>query len=117
MSTVEASNALMTYKEAEALGSVALASQRSPAAKGMYDVMRRVREEGASNAYLDRLFTFQEFAQVVRLDRFREMEERYLPPSPRECSEKEPSSTSYARPAPLGVQPAFAARRLLSGIT
>jgi len=51
----------------------------SAAAKGMYDVMRRVRQEGASNAYLDRLFTFQEFAQVVRLDRFRQMEDRYLP--------------------------------------
>ena len=51
----------------------------SAAAKGMYDVMRRVREEGASNLYLDRLFTFQEFAQVVHLDRYRQMEDRYLP--------------------------------------
>jgi methylisocitrate lyase len=73
---------LITYAEAEALGFkyVALAiTALSAAAKGMYDVMRRVREEGASNAYLDRLFTFQEFAQVVRLDRFRQMEDRYLP--------------------------------------
>jgi methylisocitrate lyase len=73
---------LVSYQDAEALGFkyVALAiTALSAAAKGMYDVMRRVREEGASNAYLDRLFTFQEFAQVVRLDRFREMEERYLP--------------------------------------
>jgi methylisocitrate lyase len=51
----------------------------SAAAKGMYEVMQRVREEGVSNAYLDRLFTFQEFARVVHLDRFRGMEERYLP--------------------------------------
>jgi methylisocitrate lyase len=73
---------LITYAEAEALGFkyIALAiTALSAAAKGMYDVMRRVREEGASNAYLDRLFTFQEFAQVVRLDRFRQMEDRYLP--------------------------------------
>lgn len=73
---------LLTYREAEELGFkyVALAiTALSAAAKGMYDVMRRVREEGASNAYLDRLFTFQEFAQVVHLDRFRQMEDRYLP--------------------------------------
>lgn len=73
---------LITYADAEALGFkyIALAiTALSAAAKGMYDVMRRVRQEGASNAYLDRLFTFQEFAQVVRLDRFRQMEDRYLP--------------------------------------
>jgi len=73
---------LSTYADAEALGFkyIALAiTALSAAAKGMYDVMRRVRQEGASNAYLDRLFTFQEFAQVVRLDRFRQMEDRYLP--------------------------------------
>jgi 2,3-dimethylmalate lyase len=73
---------LITYADAETLGFkyIALAvTALSAAAKGMYDVMRRVREDGASNAYLDRLFTFQEFAQVVRLDRFRQMEDRYLP--------------------------------------
>jgi len=73
---------LVTYQEAEALGFkyIALAlTALSAAAKGMYDVMRRVREEGISNAYLDRLFTMQEFAQVVHLERFRRMEDRYLP--------------------------------------
>lgn len=73
---------LLTYAEAEALGFkyIALAlTALSAAAKGMYDVMRRVREEGISTAYLDRLFTMQEFARVVHLDRFRQMEDRYLP--------------------------------------
>ncbi len=73
---------LLTYAEAEALGFkyIALAlTALSAAAKGMYDVMRRVREEGISTTYLDRLFTMQEFAQVVHLDRFRQMEDRYLP--------------------------------------
>jgi methylisocitrate lyase len=73
---------LIPSAEVEALGFkyVALAiTALSAAAKGMYDVMRQVREEGISNAYLDRLFTFQEFAQVVHLDRFRRMEDRYLP--------------------------------------
>ena len=73
---------LVTYRDAEELGFKYVApalTALSAAAKGMYEVMRRVREEGVSNAYLDRLFTFQEFARVVHLDRFREMEERYLP--------------------------------------
>jgi methylisocitrate lyase len=73
---------LVTYREAEELGFKYVApalTALSAAAKGMYEVMQRVREEGVSNAYLDRLFTFQEFARVVHLDRFREMEERYLP--------------------------------------
>jgi methylisocitrate lyase len=74
---------LLSYAEAEALGFkyIALAlTALSAAARGMYDVMRRVREEGVSDAYLDRLFTMQEFAQVVHMDRFRQMEDRYLPP-------------------------------------
>lgn len=73
---------LMTYREAEALGFkyvVPALTALFAAAKGMYDVMRRVREEGVSDAYLDRLFTFQEFAKLVRLDRYSEMETRYLP--------------------------------------
>jgi methylisocitrate lyase len=73
---------LVTYREAEALGFKYLAlaiTALSAAARGMYDVLRRVREDGASDRYLDRLFTFQEFARIVRLDRFREMEDRYLP--------------------------------------
>ncbi|MCX5734678.1 MAG: isocitrate lyase/PEP mutase family protein [candidate division NC10 bacterium] len=73
---------LTTYREAEEMGFkyvVPALTALFAAAKGMYDVMRRVREEGVSDKYLDRLFTFQEFAQVVHLDRFRQMEERYLP--------------------------------------
>ena len=73
---------LVTYKEAEEMGFkyvVPALTALSAAAKGMYDVMRRVREEGVSDAYLDRLFSFQEFARVVHLERFRRMEEQYLP--------------------------------------
>ncbi len=73
---------LLTYGEAEGLGFkyvVPALTALFAAAKGMYDVMRRVREEGVSNRYLDRLFDFHEFATVVRLDRFRKMEEEYLP--------------------------------------
>lgn len=73
---------LISYAEAEALGFkyiVPALTCLSAAAKGMFEVMRRVRDEGVSNAYADRLFTMQEFAQVVHLERFRRMEERYLP--------------------------------------
>jgi len=73
---------LMTYKEAEDLGFkyvVPALTALMAAAKGMYDVMRRVREEGVSDAYLDRLFSFQEFARIVHMERFRRMEDAYLP--------------------------------------
>jgi methylisocitrate lyase len=73
---------LVTYKEAEEMGFkyvVPALTALFAAAKGMYDVMRRVREEGVSDQYLDRLFTFQEFARIVHLERFRRMEEQYLP--------------------------------------
>jgi methylisocitrate lyase len=72
----------VTYRDAEEMGFkyvVPALTALSAAAKGMYDVMRRVREEGVSDGYLDRLFSFREFAQIVRLERFRAMEERYLP--------------------------------------
>jgi len=73
---------LVSYRDAEALGFkyvVPALTALLAAAKGMYDVMRRVREEGVSDAYMDRLFSFQEFAKIVHLDRFRQMEDRYLP--------------------------------------
>jgi len=73
---------LMTYKEAEGMGFkyvVPALTALSAAARGMYDVMRKVREEGVSDRYADRLFTFQEFARIVHVERFRRMEDDYLP--------------------------------------
>jgi methylisocitrate lyase len=73
---------LMTYKEAEELGFkyvVPALTALMAAARGMYDVMRQVREEGVSDAYLDRLVSFQEFARIVHMERFRRMEDAYLP--------------------------------------
>jgi len=49
------------------------------AARGMYDVMSRIRAEGVSDGYLEKLFTFREFGELVRLDEVREKEEKYLP--------------------------------------
>lgn len=73
---------LISYPEAEQLGFkyvVPALTALSAAAKGMYDVLQQVRRDGVSDAYLDRLFTFQDFPRIVHLDRFRRMEERYLP--------------------------------------
>ncbi len=71
-------------KEAEAMGFkmiVPALSALFAAARGMYEVMSEIRKEGVSDGYLDRLFTFREFAELVRLDEIREMEEKYIPPS------------------------------------
>lgn len=73
---------LISYEDAEELGFkyvVPALTALMAAAKGMYDVMRRVREEGVSDAYLDRLVSFQEFARIVHMERFRRMEDAYLP--------------------------------------
>jgi methylisocitrate lyase len=75
---------LVPVKEAEAMGFkmiVPALSALFAAARGMYEVMSEIRKEGVSEGYSDRLFTFREFAELVRLDEIREMEEKYIPPS------------------------------------
>ncbi|MEM1651652.1 MAG: oxaloacetate decarboxylase [Sulfolobales archaeon] len=49
------------------------------AAKAMLETLSILRDKGSAQAYLDRLITFPEFAKIVEVDRFREMEDRYLP--------------------------------------
>jgi len=73
---------LVTYAEAEQLGFkyvVPALTALSAAARGMLDVLQQVRKEGVSDAYLDRLVTFRDFPCIVHLERFRAMEDRYLP--------------------------------------
>lgn len=73
---------LIPLKEAEAMGFkliVPALSALYAAARGMYDIMSRIRSEGVSDKYADRLFTFGEFADVVRLEDIRNMEEKYIP--------------------------------------
>jgi len=45
----------------------------------MYDVMSKVYSEGVSEDYMDKLISFREFTQVVRLDEIRKKENLYLP--------------------------------------
>jgi len=49
------------------------------AAKGMYEVMSEIRENGVSDRYLDKLISFRDFTEVVHLENIRKMEEEYLP--------------------------------------
>ncbi len=75
---------LIPVKEAEAMGFKVIVPALSAlfaAARGMYDVMSAIRKDGVSGGYSDRLFNFREFAELVRLDEIREMEEKYLPPA------------------------------------
>ena len=49
------------------------------AAKAMFDTLTILKEKGSAQTYLDRLITFPEFAKIVEIQKFREMEDKYLP--------------------------------------
>jgi methylisocitrate lyase len=73
---------LISYEEAAGMGFrivVPALTSLFAAAKGMYDVMKQVREKGVSLDYKERLFDFASFAEIVRLDKIQEMERKYLP--------------------------------------
>ncbi|GHV49549.1 isocitrate lyase-family enzyme [Synergistales bacterium] len=73
---------LISYEEAADLGFrivVPALTALFAAAKGMYDVMKQVRENGVSLDYRERLFDFASFAKIVHLDKIQEMERKYLP--------------------------------------
>jgi len=73
---------LVPFKQAEEMGYnwiVPALTTLYSAAKGMYDVMSKVYSEGVSEDYMDKLISFREFTQVVRLDEIRKKENLYLP--------------------------------------
>lgn len=73
---------LIPLTEAEEMGYkwiVPALSTLYSAAKGMFDVMSEIKENGVSAKYMDRLIPFREFTKVVHLDAVREKEECYLP--------------------------------------
>ncbi len=73
---------LVPVKEAGEMGYkwiVPALSTLYSAAKGMYEVMIKIRQEGVSDDYMDKLISFRDFATVVHLDEIREKENRYLP--------------------------------------
>jgi len=48
------------------------------AAKAMLETLTLLKERGTAQAYLDRLMIFSEFAKIVEIQRFREMEDKYI---------------------------------------
>ena len=73
---------LLGYAEAEALGYKYLVpglTSLFAAARGIYKVMRHLKDHGPSNDYADDLISFKEFADIVRLKNIHEMEKKYLP--------------------------------------
>lgn len=73
---------LISVKEVEDLGFkivVFPVTTLYAACKGMIDTIAILRERGDARLYLDKVITFQEFAKIVRIDKFRAMEEKYIP--------------------------------------
>jgi len=73
---------LVSVKEAEELGFKIVIFPLTAlysAAKAMIDTLTILREKGTALEYLDKLVTFPEFAKIVEIQKFREMEEKYLP--------------------------------------
>ncbi|OYT51563.1 MAG: carboxyvinyl-carboxyphosphonate phosphorylmutase [Desulfurococcales archaeon ex4484_204] len=73
---------LVSVQEAEKLGFKIVIFPLTTlyaAAKAMLDTLTILKEKGSAETYLDRLITFPEFAKVVNVDKFRAMEDRYLP--------------------------------------
>lgn len=73
---------LVSVKEAEELGFKIVIFPLTAlysAAKAMMDALTILREKGTALEYLDKLVTFPEFAKIVEIQKFREMEEKYLP--------------------------------------
>ncbi|MEM4486073.1 MAG: isocitrate lyase/PEP mutase family protein [Zestosphaera sp.] len=73
---------LVSVKEAEELGFKIVIFPLTAlysAAKAMLETLAILKEKGTAKEYLDKLITFPEFAKIVEISKFREMEERYLP--------------------------------------
>lgn len=49
------------------------------AAKAMLETLMTLKEEGSAQTYLSRLMTFPEFAKIVEVGKFRDLEDKYLP--------------------------------------
>lgn len=73
---------LVSVEEAEKLGFKIVIFPLTAlyaATKAMIETLTILKERGTALAYLDRLVTFPEFAKIVEVQRFREMEDKYIP--------------------------------------
>jgi carboxyvinyl-carboxyphosphonate phosphorylmutase len=73
---------LVTFSEAEKMGFKLIIFPLTAlytAAKAMMDNLKILKETGSAEGYLDKLIAFKDFAKIVKIDMFAEMEKRYLP--------------------------------------
>jgi methylisocitrate lyase len=73
---------LISIREAEALGFKIVVFPLTAlyaATKAMMDALSILKKEGSAQSYLDRIVSFQEFAKIVGIDKFRAMEDKYIP--------------------------------------
>ncbi|MBS7281326.1 MAG: isocitrate lyase/PEP mutase family protein [Candidatus Freyarchaeota archaeon] len=73
---------LVSVKEAEDLGFKIVIFPLTTlyaACKGMMDSLSILKHKGSAQLYLDKLVMFQEFAKIVGVDKFRAMENKYIP--------------------------------------
>ncbi len=73
---------LVTFKEAEELGFKLVIFPLTAlysAAKAIYENLKTLRETGDPRKYLGKIMTFKEFAEVINIRKYEELEKRYLP--------------------------------------
>jgi methylisocitrate lyase len=73
---------LVSVKEAEDMGFKLVIfglTALYAAAKGMVDTLRILKEKGSSESYMDKLIVFSEFAKIVRTEKIKSMEDKYIP--------------------------------------
>ncbi|PUA33438.1 MAG: carboxyvinyl-carboxyphosphonate phosphorylmutase [Zestosphaera tikiterensis] len=73
---------LVSVQEAEKLGFKMVIFPLTAlysAAKAMFETLTLLKQKGTAQVYLDMLMTFPEFAKIVEIQKFREMEDKYIP--------------------------------------
>ncbi|MGC8909330.1 MAG: isocitrate lyase/PEP mutase family protein [Fervidicoccaceae archaeon] len=73
---------LVSVKEAEEMGFKIVIFPLTAlysAAKAMRETLTLLKEKGSAQEYLDKLLAFSEFAKLVEIERFKQMEDKYLP--------------------------------------
>ncbi len=73
---------LITFKEAEKLGFKLVIYPLTAlysAAKAVYENLRELKETGDPRTYIKNIFTFKEFAELINVKKYEEMEKKYIP--------------------------------------
>ncbi len=86
---------LLPKKELEALGYhliVCALTALYAAAKVMREMFALIKTEGTTREALDRLLSFQQFHEIIALDRYYELDERYRAPDPDNQDTRSPKS-------------------------